>query len=285
MSREPLFHLTDGSPVYHGDVLHVAPAYLSRAGATCRAEFRGEGDSVVIRSIPAGAVPRVPISALLREPHPDTVDRAHIVGSLRDLRSGDISGRDLRMFRLGRKDAGGPAPEPAPAMLPPMLSGKGVISVELPGEPGVHHTLIIGTTGTGRSVFLEQEAARRGIPLEDLQRQLEPTDEQKISQREHADARAHREAVRLAAVREAYWTYSDRQEFDSLHDALINYCDVPAPTTEQMKRAFAMLPEEVIGSGIRWGFDDTEVRDAVYSYVRDNAADVMLVISSVKSPA
>lgn len=105
MTPEALFHLADGSPVYRGDILHVAPYLCHRAGATCEAEFSANGsDEVTVRSIPSGAVPTVPISGLSRTPHPDTTDRALMAKLLRmTVRS--ITERDLEMFRAGRLHA------------------------------------------------------------------------------------------------------------------------------------------------------------------------------------
>jgi inhibitor of KinA sporulation pathway (predicted exonuclease) len=69
MKNEPLFHLLDGSPVHRDDELYVAHEYVFRAGARCRAEFKADGDFVTVRSVPSGAVPSVPLSALSRTPH------------------------------------------------------------------------------------------------------------------------------------------------------------------------------------------------------------------------
>lgn len=100
MTCEALFHLVDGSPVYRGDVLHVAPRYAHRAGATCKAEFPGCGEQVTVRSIPAGAVPTVPVAALSRKPHPDTTD-SFLLAELLGVHVCDIKLRDLRAFRAG----------------------------------------------------------------------------------------------------------------------------------------------------------------------------------------
>lgn len=104
MNQEPLFHLVDGSPVYRGEVLHVAPGYLHRAGATCKAEFPAKGDQVCVRSIPTGAVPTIPLAALSREPHPDTTDRAALAKILGQP-ARNITGRDLDVFRAGQLHA------------------------------------------------------------------------------------------------------------------------------------------------------------------------------------
>jgi hypothetical protein len=111
MTIEPLFHLKDGSPVHRGDLLHVAPDYLNNAGATCTAEFPGGGcDAVTVRSA-NGAVPTVPIWALSRNPHPDTVDRQRLANA-RGVSTSQISRRDLEMFRAGLA-AAPPVEQPA----------------------------------------------------------------------------------------------------------------------------------------------------------------------------
>lgn len=150
-------------------------------------------------------------------------------------------------------------------------------------KAGTYHTMILGTTGRGRSVILEQEAARRGIGVDELMRELEPTEEQKEASRKVEEEQKQREATRLQAVRDAYWAASDIDglEFATIHDSLIEFCSVDDPTHEQHKAVFDLLPSEIIGNGIRWGFNDTEVRDDIYVFVRDNAESVKNAVRAV----
>jgi hypothetical protein len=68
--KKLLFYLSDGTPVYKGDVLWHPNR--SRVGWACVAEFPPTGPMVTVRSIPAGAVPIVLISELRKEPPEQT---------------------------------------------------------------------------------------------------------------------------------------------------------------------------------------------------------------------
>jgi len=72
-------------------------------------------------------------------------------------------------------------------------------------EGNTHHTMVIGTSGQGKSVLLQAEATRLGITYEELLQRMEPTVEQKERQRMRQDEKRQAEAQRLSAVREAFW--------------------------------------------------------------------------------
>lgn len=145
----------------------------------------------------------------------------------------------------------------------------------------VHHTFVIGTTGRGSSRFLEAEAARRGISYDELLKSMEPTPEQKEADRIRQEQRRQKKAARLDAVREAYWASTDEAEFDYLHDALTIAEIVKEPVSAQVKALFMMLPEEIIGQGIAWGFTDTEVRESIHRFVADNREAVISRVTAV----
>jgi hypothetical protein len=46
------------------------------------------------------------------------------------------------------------------------------------------------------------------------------------------------------------------------------------PTDGHVKALFMMLPAHLIGLGISWGFNDTEVGDAAYRFVDENEEEV-----------
>jgi len=97
---EVLFRLEDGSPVYGGDTLHVAPEYLRKAGAVVTAAFRCDhvaAIEVTVRS-KNGAVPTIPIKALSREPHPHTIIVSEISAATGIMMS-DVSNRDIRVWK------------------------------------------------------------------------------------------------------------------------------------------------------------------------------------------
>ena len=88
-----------------------------------------------------------------------------------------------------------------------------------------------------------------------------------------------KEAARLAALRQVVWDQwrDDTDDFARIHDVLVDTLFAEAeegPTDEQVKSLFLMLPAHIIGLGISWGFDDTEVGDGVYRFVEDNEEEV-----------
>lgn len=104
--RKPLFFLTDNSPVFRGEKLHVHPSYWRKAGAVVTAEFEcgtREAGAVVVRS-DNGAVPDVPLAALTRLPHPDAADSMKI-SLLLDCDVHEVSRRDLKLWRASRQEA------------------------------------------------------------------------------------------------------------------------------------------------------------------------------------
>jgi len=83
--------------------------------------------------------------------------------------------------------------------------------------------------------------------------------------------------ARLKAVREAYWYASDENsgEFNALHGALSSINPDCTPSIGQQKILFFMLPDTIIGHGISWGFDDTEVRESIYDFTEKNKAAII----------
>lgn len=139
-----------------------------------------------------------------------------------------------------------------------------------------HHTMIIGASGRGKSVLLQAEAMRLGISYEELMRRLEPSEEATRQMKEREDEAARVEAARMQAVRDAYWkaTPPDHHDLACLHDALVCSALSNEPTNEMVKALFMMLPNDIIGSAISWGFSDTEVRERVYAFINDTSTEV-----------
>ncbi|MEY2161437.1 hypothetical protein [Rhodanobacter sp. FW106-PBR-LB-2-11] len=140
-----------------------------------------------------------------------------------------------------------------------------------------HHTLILGASGSGKSAFLQELALRRGVPYEQLLREVQPTAEQVDRARERREERNTMDTKRLDAVRRAWWdaTPADDTELYALSDVLTSQIpELADPTHEQQRVVFMMLPDVIIGGVIQWGLSDTEVRDQVYVFVRDHLAEV-----------
>jgi hypothetical protein len=142
------------------------------------------------------------------------------------------------------------------------------------------HLLVLGTTRKGKSTLVQAEADRLGISYEEMERRLEPTDEQKERARVKQEERDRREAVRLDAVRAAYWGNTDKPDFDL--SPLVSALDgiVDDPTDEQQRILFMMLPADVFGQGVSWGFSDTDVRGRIYEFVNENRDAVAAAVSA-----
>ena len=71
-------------------------------------------------------------------------------------------------------------------------------------EGNICRTLIVDTSGRGKSRLLEVEAQRLGVACEELLRRMEPTEEQQERQRMRQQEENRAEGQRLNTVREAF---------------------------------------------------------------------------------
>ena len=142
---------------------------------------------------------------------------------------------------------------------------------------GVGHTMSVGGSGKAKSALLMAEARRRGISYEEL---LQPSPEHIEGDCESEPISEAQEEKCLAAVCEAYWTNSpsDSTSLQQLHDILVVTELSEEPTSEQVKALLLLLPAHIVGQGIAWGFEDTDVRDQIYEYVVANMAAVTAAI-------
>ncbi|MDK0999521.1 hypothetical protein ACO2TQ_40020 [Burkholderia sp. OKR4-1] len=160
------------------------------------------------------------------------------------------------------------------------VAGQGPTWNVLNGEGDIGHSVILGSTRRGKSALLQAEAYRLGISYEELERRLEPTAEQTEITRMKQEEKDRREAARLDAVRKAYWDNTDKSDPDL--SPLISALDglVAHPTVEQQRILFMMLPADVFGQGVSWGFSDTEVRGRIYEFVTENRDAVAAAVSA-----
>ena len=140
------------------------------------------------------------------------------------------------------------------------------------GGENSQHIMIIASSRKGRSRLLEAEALRLGITYEELEHRLEPSAEEKEQMRMQRDAEEQLEEQRLQVVRQAIWDAwsDDVAAFSRIHDALVSTVMDDAPSVEQIKAIFMMLPATIIGGGISWGFTDSEVGDDIYQFIEEN---------------
>lgn len=148
-----------------------------------------------------------------------------------------------------------------------------------------YHTMILGTSGQGKSVLLQAEALRLGITSEELLQRMEPTEEQKEQHRMRQQEEDRAEDQRLNAVREAFWrnTPQGHNDLDQLHDVLVMSDIVKEPTPEQIKAFFMKLPADIIGSALSWGFSDTEVRERTYEFAQQNKQTVLEAVGKAEA--
>lgn len=144
-----------------------------------------------------------------------------------------------------------------------------------------YHLIAFGATAKGKSNFLKKYSEQEGISYEEAERRCQPTEKMLAIQRKQKEEKDLRNVKRLQAVRDAYWSASDEEEFDCIHDSCFEILDMKL-SKEQVKRIFDSLPESIIGSGIKWGFDDTVVGDDIYCYVRDNAETIQALAKNAK---
>lgn len=157
-------------------------------------------------------------------------------------------------------------------------SSKGNLIEVANGAAG--HTLILAPTRRGKSSILEAEAKRLGITLGELEERLQPTVEEKEKVRIRQEEEDRRDALRLDAVRQAYWdgTHADSSEFYVLSDAISGAGIVDSPSRDQQRVLFGLLPQYVIGEGVAWGFSDTEVRGRIHEFVAENREAVVQAV-------
>lgn len=139
---------------------------------------------------------------------------------------------------------------------------------------GVQHTLILGTTGRGKSLLLQQEAERLGITVEELENRLEPSAEQKAAEQQREASERDRRFRQLQAVRDAWWQGSNESDVVELRWAVQEHLGIEASSVDVLKAAFDQLPADLMGDIIRWGMSDTEVRESIWDFVRDNQAPI-----------
>lgn len=121
-----------------------------------------------------------------------------------------------------------------------------------------YHTLIIGTSGQGKSIHIQNSN-------NDNEKRME------INKTIELEKLAHEE--RLQSLKDTYWDMtlamdSSLYELYPIYDSISEILNIQ-PTLKIQKIIFDMLPEDIFGLGISWGFGDTEVRDKIHNFVRN----------------
>lgn len=107
---------------------------------------------------------------------------------------------------------------------------------------------------------------------------------QSEDERRLADSRLEQELAaserRAAAVREAYWEYSDLEsgEFAVLQTELRSLGIAPEVTSQ--RALFDLLPAGIIGQGVQWSFSDAGVVAAIHDYVDDHRLEIWAALTT-----
>jgi ABC-type transporter Mla maintaining outer membrane lipid asymmetry ATPase subunit MlaF len=162
---------------------------------------------------------------------------------------------------------------------------------KMTNSEGVFHTAtsfgqnlaLLGTTGRGKSTFIQCMADQAGVSYVEMEKLCGPSEsELKRREQERLERKLfcqHRskkvqQALRksLQVAKSVYWalTGEDSHEWYVIHDSALEFLDVENLTKEQAKTIFDLLPEEIIHKGFTWDFSDTVVRDDIYLFIRDN---------------
>lgn len=87
----------------------------------------------------------------------------------------------------------------------------------------------------------------------------------------------------LNAVKAAYLSAS---KGNHRLDVISSYCreefDVEI-TEKQLSQIFFLMPSDVVGGGISWGFSDSEVRESIVSELEDKNDEILSIIQDIES--
>jgi len=61
----------------------------------------------------------------------------------------------------------------------------------------------------------------------------------------------------------------ERSDFDAMHDVIFDVKGAE-PTDEQIQKIWDLLPEDIQGTAIQWGCNDTVFREDLYEWLEDN---------------
>ena len=71
---------------------------------------------------------------------------------------------------------------------------------------------------------------------------------------------------------------SDWMKWGRLHDAVFEALDVEL-TLEDCEKVFELLPQNVKGTALSWGFSDTVFGDEVFRFAKENKEDIMYIVA------
>lgn len=153
----------------------------------------------------------------------------------------------------------------------------------LPDSATNLHTMVIGSTGKGKSVYLEEEAKRLGITYDELLKRMEPTEEQKAIMEANRQKRAEAQKVKETTIRNAVWSTFDDSDYSELYSKVKIALEIEEPTKIQVKQFFFALDMSIIGNIVAWGINDTPTRESIWEFVENNKNELLELLAPVQS--
>ena len=131
------------------------------------------------------------------------------------------------------------------------------------------HSVVVGTTGKGRSLLLETAAKQAGLTTKEYLEATKPTPEQ-IAAQEHRQAEAEAKRKRQSdAVKKAYLDHMDEGELGRAQDILSNAGVLDEPSAHQARVFLEGVPPSLFGLIVAWGIHDTVVRDNLFELAEE----------------
>lgn len=129
-----------------------------------------------------------------------------------------------------------------------------------------NHTIIFGTTGYGKSEF------KPGVTIEYSEEELQ---EMKSEQ----DAKEEQEHKRNLEIKKTYIAHGGDVSFI---DDIVKASEL-APfgekiSEDKLSEILFILDDGIFYQGLRWAFDDTEVRSELYQWLEDNQAKIKEIL-------
>lgn len=129
-----------------------------------------------------------------------------------------------------------------------------------------NHTIIFGTTGYGKSEF------KPGVTNEYSEEELQ---EMKSEQ----DAKEEQERKRNLEIKKTYIAHGGDVSFI---DVIVKASEL-APfgekiSEDKLSEILFILDDGIFYQGLRWAFDDTEVRSELYQWLEDNQSKIKEIL-------
>lgn len=131
------------------------------------------------------------------------------------------------------------------------------------------HEIIVGKSGNGKSVFLENEAKRLGITYEELLKRGEPTEEQRAAMKAYEQKQAAERKVKEITIRNAIWSTFVEIDLAELYDVVKFVFETTEPVKSQAKELFFALVMIIVGNIVSWGLCDTSTRESIWEFAKE----------------